>query len=222
MNGDSSLKSREPFNTVERGNVIRIPMRRAGEHSPPAPPEQEAGQYPNIMADQEKVSFNDTNGAKESLPQGDAGCESEDELRERLIEIEAQYRQTLADSNNFRRRVERESRRQSLNEKRAFLAELLEIMDNFERALNLPPDGNDAWCQGIEAIHRQVVELLERHGVQPIDALGETFDPHYHEAVSTAFNPNIKNGTVIEEIRKGYVLNGELIRPSRVRVAVNS
>lgn len=88
--------------------------------------------------------------------------------------------------------------------------------------ITVPAYFNDAWRQGIEAIHRQVVELLERHGVHPIEALGETFDPHYHEAVSTAFNPDVKHGTIIEEIRKGHVLNGELIRPSRVRVAVNS
>jgi len=99
--------------------------------------------------------------------------------------------------------------------------ELLEIVDNFHRLLNLPADGNDAWRRGVEAIHQQVVELLERHGVKPIEALGKPFDPYYHEALSTAFNPDIKHSTVIEEIRKGYVLNGELLRPSSVRVVAN-
>ena len=117
--------------------------------------------------------------------------------------------------------TERDVRQQSLNEKRDFLLELLEIMDNFERALSADSDANDAWRRGVEAIYRQMLDLLKQHGVQFIHALGKPFDPHYHEAVSTVINPDIKDGTIVNEVRRGYMLDGKLLRPSRVQVAVH-
>ena len=99
--------------------------------------------------------------------------------------------------------------------------ELLPLMDDLERALKTESAGEaaDAYRKGVELIHRQLGEILRKRGVRPIEALGADFDPYYHQAVSHEPAEGRREGEVIEEFRRGYMLGDRLLRPSMVKVA---
>jgi molecular chaperone GrpE len=94
------------------------------------------------------------------------------------------------------------------------------VVDDFERALNADlGKGGEAYRQGIELIYKQLVEVLRKRGVRPIEALGADFDPHIHQAVSYEPAEDRRDGEVIEEFRRGYMLGDRLLRPAMVKVA---
>lgn len=131
------------------------------------------------------------------------------------------FLRTLADYENFRRRSKQEiedARRFAVEK---FVADLLPVLDDFERALqHSEREGGGAVREGVLLIHKQLLDALSKHGVEPIDAAGQPFDPQYHEAIMRAEPaPGQKPGTVVEELRKGYTLHGRVIRASLVKVA---
>ena len=95
--------------------------------------------------------------------------------------------------------------------------------NDLERALKADTgggaEGADAYRKGVDLIHRQLLEILRKRGVRPIEALGADFDPHFHEAIAYEAAPGRRDGEVIEEFGRGYMLNDKLIRPSVVKVA---
>lgn len=133
-----------------------------------------------------------------------------------------QFLRARADLDNYRRRMEREVERLVQQGKQELLLKFLEVADNFQRALmpqvmaSADPDG---LRKGLEIISRQLDSLLGQEGVEPLEALGKPFDPRYHEAVAVWDSPEVKEDTVTDEIQKGYLYRGELLRPARVRVA---
>lgn len=136
-----------------------------------------------------------------------------DTLQDRLL-------RTAAEFDNYRKRVDRERRELSDFVAADVLTELLPILDNLERALQAPAGGDaDAYRQGVEMIQRQMLDLLRKRGVKPIEALGADFDPNYHQAVSHDISPDHREGEVIEELRRGYMLGERLLRPAMVKVA---
>jgi molecular chaperone GrpE len=152
-----------------------------------------------------------------------------EEMRRRLEEQERESREnrdlflrTMADLENFRRRArqEKEEIRQRANQE--LLSELLPVLDDFERAVNAAQQTRnfDALCEGVSMILRKMQDLLAKHGVEPIEAVGKPFNPALHEAVlQTPASDQYPPGTVVAEIRKGYTLNGKLLRASLVNVA---
>lgn len=125
-----------------------------------------------------------------------------------------------AEFDNYRKRIDRE--RQSTMQSAAadLIEELLPLVDDLERALKAEaPAGAETYRQGVELIHRQLLETLKKRGVRPIEALGADFDPHYHQAVTHEPAGHRREGEVIEEFRRGYMLGDRLLRPSMVKVA---
>ena len=127
-----------------------------------------------------------------------------------------------AEFDNYRKRVERD-REVYHREAVAALAErLLPVLDNFERALCSPSnDESDGFRDGVKLIYRQLIDELRREGLEPIDAVGTPFDPARHEAVSTDISGENPPNIVLEEFQRGYMLQGTLLRPSKVRVTVD-
>jgi molecular chaperone GrpE len=144
----------------------------------------------------------------------------EDVLRQRDEYYDLLLRKT-AEFDNFRKRTERE--RQNLWEAAAadLIQELLPLVDDMERALRSEPgaDSAEAYRRGVELIHRQLMEILRKRGVRPIEALGADFDPYYHQAVAHEPAEGHREGEVTEEFRRGYMLGDRLLRPSMVKVA---
>ncbi len=126
-----------------------------------------------------------------------------------------------AEFDNYRKRVERE--RQTLADAAAagMLEELLPLMDDLERALKADAVGEsaEAYRRGVEIIHRQLGDILRKRGVRGIEVLGADFDPYYHQAVAHDPADGRRDGEIIEEFRRGYMLGDRLLRPSMVKVA---
>ena len=137
-----------------------------------------------------------------------------------LNELNKKYMRLAADFQNFKRRTEKEKSDiyQYANEKIAL--DVIEVMDNFERALEHIEECEDkAFAEGVEKIYKQLQGVLEKNSIEVIKAEGELFDPNYHNAVMTREEPGCESGVVISDMQKGYTLNGRVIRPSMVAVS---
>ncbi|MEE2813925.1 MAG: nucleotide exchange factor GrpE [Verrucomicrobiota bacterium] len=135
-----------------------------------------------------------------------------DELDERLLRLTAEY-------DNFRKRSQREK-----NESRQFanqhlLEKQLPVLDNFEMALTAAENADPAIRDGVQMIYDQFLSVLKEAGVEGIDAGGELFDPNIHEAISQKETTEVEEGTVVQQVQRGYKLNDRLVRPARVIVA---
>jgi len=140
-------------------------------------------------------------------------------LEQELADLRDRSMRTLADFDNYRKRAERErqeTRRYALLEP---MRDLLEVVDNLGRAASAGGSAEDL-KQGVDMILRQLDELLKRHGVVPVEAEGQPFDPAVHEAVARRESSEVDEPVVDEEYQKGYMLHERLLRPSRVVVAV--
>ena len=128
-----------------------------------------------------------------------------------------------ADFENTKKRLEREKSEAIKFANERLLIEILPIVDNLDRAMASLSEGHDPEKvkQGLKLAQEELHQVLELHGVKTVKALGEPFDPERHEAVATVESDGAKEGTVVDEIQRGYALNGRLIRPSRVRIAQN-
>ena len=129
------------------------------------------------------------------------------------------YLRALADFDNYRRRMERDRASAAQRSKRDMLLPLLELLDGFDRALEHLDDVPPSVVEGIAAIHRQLQSLLESQGVTSFDTVGQRFDPALHEAIGSEAAENREPGTITQQVRRGYRLGDELLRPARVRVA---
>src|SRR5262245_45319547 len=142
-----------------------------------------------------------------------------EELRREKDALQDRLLRTAAEFDNYRKRVERERRELADYMKADVLAEILPIVDNFERALQAPSTEADPLRKGVELIHKQMLDFLRKRGVTPIDALGADFDPNFHQAVIHETSPSHREGEVIEELQRGYMLGDKLLRPAMVKVA---
>ena len=146
-------------------------------------------------------------------------------LERRIAELEqevAEKRQArlraLADFENFRRRTEREAGAARRTGRRDVLLPLLDILDNVERAL-AAGSTDPIFLRGDEAIRQQLRRTLSGLGAEPIPGVGSHFDPRIHEAIGTDPDAAQPPGTVVAEVRRGFLLDGEVLRPSQVVVA---
>ena len=134
-----------------------------------------------------------------------------DDYYDRLLRKTAEF-------DNYRKRTDRERLQLSDAVAADLLQELLPLVDDMERALRA--EGSDERIRkGVELIHKQLLEILRKRGVRPIEALGADFDPHYHMAVAHEPANDRREGEVIEEFRRGYMLGDRLLRPAMVKVA---
>jgi molecular chaperone GrpE len=153
-----------------------------------------------------------------------------EQLENKASEAEENWKQFLrarADADNLRKRIERDLPVMVRREKKDMFLKILDVIDNFERAIaggkNVVPDGDSAakaFLQGVEIIYRQMLGILEDEGIKPIEATGQPFDPALHEAISSEEKDGISTEVVAQELQKGYLYQGEVLRASRVRVAV--
>jgi molecular chaperone GrpE len=127
-----------------------------------------------------------------------------------------------ADMDNFRKRQRRQAEQRVLADRERLLRSFLSVADDLERALNDDGTGTDGLRQGIDLTHRNLMRLLDREGIEPIQAQGRPFDPARHEALSTVpyQEAGVEPDTVAEVVQRGYRLGDRLLRPARVIVAI--
>ena len=152
---------------------------------------------------------------------GDADApDPAEELRRERDALQDRLLRTAAEFDNFRKRIDRERREHQEFASSDVLREILPIIDNFERALQAPAEGDvDAYRKGLELIHKQMLDMLRKRGVTPIEALGADFDPNLHQAVIQEISSGHREGEVMQELQRGYMLGERLLRPAMVKVA---
>jgi molecular chaperone GrpE len=164
---------------------------------------------------------NDTATQSAAATQPDQPDADPAELKQQRDDYYDRLLRKTAEFDNYRKRTERE--RIQLSEAAAadLLQELLPLVDDMERALKADTgsEATEAIRRGVELIHKQLLETLRKRGVTPIESLGADFDPHFHMAVSHEPADGRREGEVVEEFRRGYMLGDRLLRPAMVKVA---
>jgi molecular chaperone GrpE len=167
--------------------------------------------------DQEQQDEASTN---ESSPEV---AELEAQLAAARAEVEQykdKYLREYAEKENFRKRQERMAADRIRREKLELLERVLEVVDNLDRALRFEETmDRESLQQGLRMLLWQLNELLSQQGLTPVATVGEPFNPYVHEAVEQVSSDEHPEGTVVEEVRKGYKLGDETIRPARVKVS---
>lgn len=151
-----------------------------------------------------------------------------DEINEKESEIEAlnkeiedllnRMQRLQADFINYRKRSEKEKKEMTLKGKIDLTEKFLPILDNFERALN-STDSKDEFFSGVEMIYKQMLNIFEKEGIEEISALGEEFNPEYHEAIMRVEAEKEEEGIIVGVLQKGYKIEDRVIRPAMVKVA---
>jgi molecular chaperone GrpE len=144
---------------------------------------------------------------------------TEVESHPKFAELQDRYLRLAAEYDNYRKRTAREWREHQARAGAEVLREILELADNLERALQAPVEDGTGLRKGVELIAQQLQAKLRRFGVEPIDTNGQEFDPNRHEAVLAVDTDAVPSQRVVDEVQRGYTLNGEVLRPARVTVA---
>jgi molecular chaperone GrpE len=143
------------------------------------------------------------------------------ELEGRLEQAEERVLRTAADAENFKKRLQREKEEQTRYANETFMRELLPVIDNLERALQHSADApnQEGLVDGLNMTLKGFFDTLARFGCTVIEAIGKTFDPNFHEAVSQEESSKVEPNTVLKELQKGYMLKERLLRPAMVIVS---
>ena len=142
-------------------------------------------------------------------------------LEAQLKEKDDRILRLQADFENFRRRTAKEKEELAAVITQNLLTDLLPLLDNFERAMAVEQSDVEAFQKGMEMIFTQLREVLDKHGLENIEAEGQPFDPNIHQAVMRVENPDVEDGTITQVLQKGYQAKGRVIRPAMVQVAGN-
>ncbi len=147
--------------------------------------------------------------------------EEVNKMKEEIQELKQEYLRQVADKENLRKRLEREKSEYYQYALSEFFGELLAVLDNFERSLKSDDQNNlESLQEGIGMIYKQLLDLLNKYGVKPIEIKDNKFNPHLHQAFMSEESENVEEAQVSEEFQRGYTINERLLRPSLVKVVL--
>lgn len=183
--------------------------------------QERAEQEETAQSVEEEVAQNDAE------PSADTDDEAEEEHEEDPVAVlEAELKEKSdrilrlqADFENFRRRAAKEKEELTAVITQNMLTDLLPLLDNFERAMMVEQTDIEAFQKGMEMIFTQLREVMEKHGLEKIEAEGQVFDPNLHQAVMRVEIPDVEDGMITQVLQQGYRAKGRVIRPSMVQVA---
>lgn len=175
-------------------------------------PEEQDRKQPDPEEDQEAGEKKKHHGKKDKK-------EKKDPRDEKIAELEDRVKRQMAEFENFRKRTDKEKSGMYDMGARNVIEKILPVIDNFERGLeSVPEDSNEAFADGMRMIYKQLTVELDKLGVKPIEAVGQPFDPNFHNAVMQVESEEYESGTVAAELQKGYMYHDTLVRPSMVSV----
>ena len=190
---------------------------------------QEKKEEMQERAEQEETaqSLEEEAAQNDAEPSADTDDEAEEEHEEDPVAVlEAELKEKSdrilrlqADFENFRRRTAKEKEELTAVITQNMLTDLLPLLDNFERAMMVEQTDIEAFQKGMEMIFTQLREVMEKHGLEKIEAEGQVFDPNLHQAVMRVENPDVEDGMITQVLQQGYRAKGRVIRPSMVQVA---
>jgi len=148
------------------------------------------------------------------------GKKKSSKLEEKIAELEDARMRQLAEFENFRKRSEKEKSQMFEIGAKSVVEKILPVIDNFERGLASMPEEEKGtpFADGVELVYKQMLGALDEIGVKPIEAVGQEFDPNFHNAVMTVESDELESGTVAEELQKGYMYQDSVVRHSMVKV----
>ena len=212
------MEEKENFDTGEKEEAP-IEEKAPTDETPAdekSPTEEAAeGETPDDEPSEKQEEKSDKKKPKKKL----SGKPKKDPRDEQIAELTDKVKRQLAEFENFRTRSEKE-KQQRYDMGASFVIErILPVLDNFERGLEAAPEG-DAFAEGMQMIYKQLLTALEEIGVKPIEALGQEFNPEYHNAVmQSEATDEYPSGTVSQEMQKGYTYHDAVVRHSMVAVA---
>ena len=147
----------------------------------------------------------------------DAKCEA---MQAKIDELEDRVKRQMAEFENFRKRTEKEKTMMFETGAKSVVEKILPVVDNFERGLATIPeeDADSAFASGMKMIYKQMMDELDKLGVKPIEAVGQEFDPNFHNAVMQVESEEYESGVVAQELLKGYMYHETVVRHSMVAV----
>lgn len=164
-------------------------------------------------------------GSREGTEEAENGADDPvkraEKLEADLAEKDAQMLRLRADFDNFRRRSAKEREELAAVVTQGILTDMLPLLDNFERALSAEGSDLDSFRAGVSMIYKQMTEALAKNGLEVIDTKDKKFDPNFHQAVMRVQDPEKEDDTIEQELQKGYMAKGRVIRPSMVQVVSN-
>jgi molecular chaperone GrpE len=179
--------------------------------------EQQEESVEEIFAENECANQTEEKEADQELTEANAKIA---DLEAKLESMENRYLRLQADLDNFRRRTRLDAEASEKYRAQQLISDLLPAIDNFERALSIKLENEEAKSmqQGMEMVYRGLLDALAKEGVTPIEAVGKEFDPQFHQAVMQVSEPDFGSNIVVDEFQKGYILKDRVIRPSMVKV----
>lgn len=139
------------------------------------------------------------------------------------VDYKAKYFYIAAEMDNYRKRMEREKENLLKYGNEKVLSDLIQVVDNFERTIEMLKHDQDPKIKnivvGMDMVTKQFLDTLTKHGLTPVPSVGKDFDPHLHEAMAQEYVEGAKPNQVVKEFQKGYSLNGRLLRAAKVVVA---
>ncbi len=216
---EKQKKNQEPEGAAET-----VTEEAAGETTPAQDaPEEEAAKEPQSGEEQDapgekKEDGKDAAGEKKPL----FGKKKQDPLKEKIDELQDRCMRQMAEFENFRKRTDREKAQMFDTGVVSVVEKILPVVDNFERGLAAAPSSEEdkAFADGMNMIYKQLVKMLDDLGVKPIEALGQDFDPAFHNAVmQVEATEEYASGKVAQEMQKGYIYHDTVVRHSMVAVS---
>ena len=208
---------KEPAEETEAQEPEDI-QEEAGEDSPEAEPEETDDE---VSSEETKEAEEEPEEEPEDSKKPRKFGRKKDKRDEQIAELQDKVTRQMAEFDNFRKRSEKEKAAMYSMGARDVLEKMLEVLDNFERGFDAveEDDQDDAFVQGMQMVYKQMLEALEKLGVKPIEAVGQPFDPNYHNAVMHEDNEEAGENEVVAEFQKGYMYHDDVIRHSMVKVA---
>ena len=199
-----------------------VEAQKAAEQEEAAEAESVSGeQKAEGEADSEEGASEEEPEKAEEEPEKMKKKKKKEKWEERIEELEDRVKRQMAEFDNFRKRTEKEKSHMYEVGAKDVIEKILPVVDNFERGLASVPEDqkSDPVIDGMEKVYRQLMTILTDLGVTPIEAVGEEFDPNYHNAVMHVEDEELGENVVAEEFQKGYMYRDTVIRHSMVKVA---
>ena len=183
--------------------------------------ETDAEALEDTEAEESKTDKKDTKEKKEDTQKGIfKKKDKKDKKDEKIEELTDQVKRQMAEFDNFRKRTEKEKTQMFETGAKSVIEKILPVIDNFERGLSAVPEDakDDAFVQGMDMVYKQLLNELDTIGVKAIEAVGNEFDPEYHNAVMQVESEEYESGVVAQELQKGYMYRDTVVRHSMVAV----
>ncbi len=184
------------------------------------PKAEEARENAEKADQEEKEEAGEDTEEKKSFLKNKKKDKKEEALKQKIDELEDRVKRQMAEFENFRKRTDKEKSAMYEVGAKSVIEKILPVVDNFERGLGTVPEEEKggAFAEGMNMIYKQLVGELEKLGVKPIEAVGQEFNPEFHNAVMQVESEEYESGTVAQELQKGYTYHDTVVRHSMVAV----